>query len=236
MQYYRRKICRFSKERLTKGIFIMFTKKLLIILSLTSVIFLSACNQTAPVSGSQTAPPAKETASETMPAQTPDSSGITTPPEKTDTSAEIIKSGEPSDTSDMTKTYSCAYDINSDGITDNISLYINAQKDKNGILMLEDSNRWILEINDGISAYTLFDENISNGSLYAEISEYYIGDNAIPTLSLIKSSGTGLIITNYTYNKEAEGFAKTEVFSTDSLASGGINKISSSIPEPGAID
>lgn len=215
-----------------KDFSIMFNarKFLVILLSLALSASLTACEKSSPAPTG--AAPTETVPTETAASQTPDISETAEPEQN----VQIIKSAEAADVSGMTKTYSTAYDINSDGVEDNISLYINAQKDKNGILMLEDSHRWTLIVTDGILSYTLFDSVVSNGSLYAEISEYYKDNNALPTISLIKSSGTGLSIINYTYNKDAEGFEKTEVFTTDSLSPDGINKISSSIPEPEAVN
>ncbi|MCH5186583.1 MAG: hypothetical protein J1F64_10760 [Oscillospiraceae bacterium] len=186
---------------------------------------------------------------EIKPSNTPEATDLSSTPAQTEyipeesagpadenKSGSVIKPGDKTDLSGMTKTYSGSFDFNSDDIIDNVSLYIDAQKDENGILMLEDSNKWTLVVSDGITSYTLFDSTVSHGSLYVEISEYYKNDTAIPTLSLIKDSGAGLSITNYTYNKNAGGFDKSEVFSTDSLSDGGINKISSSLPDPEAVN
>lgn len=207
--------------------------KITVILSLILMLVLSGCQpaeETSKTLSPDISPsPAIESS---QPEQLPENTPVQSEPAKQD----IITGTEQPDRSDMTKTYSAAYDINSDGIEENISLYIGAQTDKHGILMLEDSNRWIFEVSDGLSAYTLYDSNISHGALYAEISEYYGEDGGeIPVLSLIKSTGAGLNITNYTYNKDGGGFMKSEIFSTDKLSSGGINRISSSIPEPEAL-
>lgn len=215
----------------------MYAKKILAILSLAAVLLLSACENAAETSKNITpteTPVQTSDSSRPAPEETP--APENTPAENASGSSGIITGGEPADRAGMTKTYSAAYDINSDGIEENISLYIGAETDKNGILMLEDSNRWIFEVNDGISSYTLFDSNISHGSLYAEISEYYGADGGeIPVLSLIKSTGAGLNITNYTYNKDGGGFLKSEIFSTDTLSPNGVNRISSSLPEPEAL-
>lgn len=216
---------------------IMSAKKILTISSLallTAALSLSSCRQTAETSGHITPEPTvvSETAVPLDEKNTPEAEK--TPGTKADQGG-VITGTEPEDRTDWTKTYSAAYDIDGDGPEENISLYINAATDENGILMPEDSNRWIFEVNDGISIYKLFDSEISNGSLYAEISEYYDNDGEYPVLSLIKSTGAGLNIINYTYNKDAGGFEKSEVFSTDALSSGGINRISSSIPEPEAL-
>ncbi len=149
---------------------------------------------------------------------------------------EIIEKGKNAETAGMTKTFSSEYDINDDGITDNISLYVDAQKDENGILMMEDSHKWVLEVTDGITTYTLYSGTISNGAAYAEIAEYYSGDETLPTISMINSSSACLSVTNYTYNKETQKFIKKTMFSSDKLSDAGINMIASSVPDPEAVE
>lgn len=196
-------------------------KTLVYISALMLVMGLSSCDSTTPTSTEPTNEP---------PVQT---EAVKETEKKADT--KVIKAGKTEDTSVMTKVFSHSKDVNSDGISDNISLYCSAGANEERELLLDDINKWVLEVTDGINEYTLYKEDISNGNVYAEVAEYYKDGVSIPVISVIKSSNMGLSITNYTYNKSDEGFVEEKIFTTDDLSEGGINKSASSIAEPVAI-
>jgi len=212
-------------------------KRLYIVMVILSMLMLSSCEDTVQTSTESTdAPietktPATIAATEAVVIQSTEEAVK----KDDDKEMEIILSGESNPKDGYAKTFSNACDVTGDGIKDNVSLYVKAESDEDGVLLFEDSQEWFLEVSDGISAYTLYKGEISHGNAYAEISEYYIGEKAVPVISFIKSSGTGLSVTNYTYNNDKKGFEKDDVFTTDKLCDGGVNKIASSLPEVKAI-
>ncbi len=115
---------------------------------------------------------------------------------------------------------SCNYDITGDGVNDLITLYTSAESDDKGILW-DDSQSWILEVSDGESGYyTILNTQISNGSVYYEVSELSGGERSI---IVYITSGAGTDITQYVFGRS--GFEETNVYSAD-----GINRVHSSIP------
>lgn len=208
-------------------------KKLYITAAVAAMLMLSGCNNSVTTSGTNVQTPEATTVAETQKADEATKAPETDKEEKSD--KEIIPAGESNSKDGFVKTFSNAYDVTGDGIKDNISLYVKAESDQDGTLLTEDSHEWFLEVSDGVSTYTLYKGKISLGNAYAEISEYYEGEKAVPVISLIRSSQMGLSVTNYVYNNEKKGFEKDDVFTTDKLSSDGVNKIASSLPEAKAI-
>lgn len=131
-------------------------------------------------------------------------------------------------TDDFSKIRSCEYDLNSDGKSDTITLYSNAQTDSSGKIMWDDFHQWLLEaeISSG-GFYTLFDSPISTGQLYFEVSEIY-NDEVLPSVVTFLTTGSSLDIERFIF--DGENFIKTTVYSTEDISTGGINRIYSSIP------
>lgn len=146
--------------------------------------------------------------------------------------AVTIKAGETSKIGEnWSKIGAYGYDIDSDGIEENIHLYTSAQTDKKGNIIWDDGHEWVLEVTDGIETFTLFDEYVKLGNVYFEVSDYYDADgNEIPTIVLIKSSSASFSVTKYTFNSEKNVFVEDVVLSSDSDSVGGINQRYTSLP------
>ena len=76
----------------------------------------------------------------------------------------------------------------SSNTTDNgaLTLYTSAQKDGDEFIW-DDSQKWVLEVSDGNGGYyTLFDQNVSNGSVYYDVAE---NDNGTKNINVYVFTG-----------------------------------------------
>lgn len=86
----------------------------------------------------------------------------------------------------------------SSNTTDNgaLTLYTSAQKDGDEFIW-DDSQKWVLEVSDGNGGYyTLFDQNVSNGSVYYDVAE---NDNGTKNINVYVFTGAGTTIKQYTH-------------------------------------
>ena len=118
------------------------------------------------------------------------------------------------------------HDVISDGNTDIISLRTSAQRE-DGELLLDDSQEWALTVQTLDGIYPLYREH-THGTLYMDVSEFYMGIEAVPVITLYILTGAGTEIRQYRY-RDGE-FYETTVYSTQNEADGGINRIYTSIP------
>lgn len=128
----------------------------------------------------------------------------------------------------MNKIRSAEYDFDADGNTDVVSLYANVEKDEEGKYIWDDFHQWLLEVEMGNGDfYKLFENPISLGQLYFDVSEIY-NDEVMPVVTIFMTSGSGLEI--YQASFEGRNFIERKIYSTEDISTGGINKIYSSIP------
>ncbi len=128
----------------------------------------------------------------------------------------------------MNKIRSAEYDFDADGNADMVSLYANVEKDEEGKYIWDDFHRWLLEVEMGNGEfYKLFDNQISLGQLYFDVSEVY-NDEVMPVVTIFMTSGSGLEI--YQVSFEGQDFIERKIYSSEDISTGGINKIYSSIP------
>lgn len=122
-------------------------------------------------------------------------------------------------------------DVNDDGNEDEITLYINSNKDTDGELIKNDNNEWILIVNDSFNNeyYTLFDKNIQVGDLYFQVVDFFEEDGPETSILLYKITGTEIEITSFDFEKD-KGFAVSEIYNTSEISEKGINLKYSSIP------
>lgn len=110
----------------------------------------------------------------------------------------------------------------SSNTTDNgaLTLYTSAQKDGDGFIW-DDSQKWVLEVSDGNGGYyTLFDQNVSNGSVYYEVTET---ENGTKNINVYVFTGVGTTIKQYT--RTETGFSEKSVYE-----SGAVNRVFTTIP------
>lgn len=110
----------------------------------------------------------------------------------------------------------------SSNTTDNgaLTLYTSAQKDGDEFIW-DDSQKWVLEVSDGNGGYyTLFDQNVSNGSVYYDVTET---DNGAKNINVYVFTGAGTTIKQYT--RTETGFSEKSVYE-----SGAVNRVFTTIP------
>lgn len=194
-------------------------KKIILLGSLFTLLCISACtkqdNPTATATPEVTPTPASTAAA--TPAPTPSGKKIT--------ASEKSSIGEK-----WSKVGGYGYDMDNDGVEENITLSTSAQSSKKGDIMWDDAQQWVLEVSDGIETFTLFNENVHNGNVYIDVADYYKGDQTIPTISLIKSTGATFSVITYQYNSADNTFTEKVVLNSDDESDGGINQLYSSIP------
>lgn len=122
-------------------------------------------------------------------------------------------------------------DVNNDGNEDEITLYINSNKDADGELIKNDNNEWILLVNDvsNNEYYTLFDKNIQVGDLYFQVVDFFEEEGPETKILLYRITGTEIEITSFDYEQD-KGFAIGKIYNTSELSRKGINLKYSSIP------
>ena len=107
-----------------------------------------------------------------------------------------------------------------DGLNGTVTLSTSAQTYE-GEIVWDDGQEWALEVSDANGGYyTLFDEYISNGSVYFEILENADGNRVINAYII---TGAGVSIRQYSY---ADGeFTQNMLYE-----SGAVNRLYSSVP------
>lgn len=122
------------------------------------------------------------------------------------------------------------YTTEFDGIDEDVEvkLYTSAQRDKMGNLMWDDSQNWVLTVEDSDGVYMLYNERI-NGQAYMKVMKSY-NDNSEETLiNLHIYANTHNTIMEYSFNGEA--FEERIRYTTDEISKQGISELYSSIPQ-----
>lgn len=146
--------------------------------------------------------------------------------------AEIIKATEISaDVLGWNEVCSYTGDLDGDGADEKITLVTSAERDRDGKFLWNDGQNWALYIDDREEAYLLFNQYLSAGYPYFEVSDYYMKDGAERQIKLIVSSGASFSVSNYGFSKADGGYVKTVVYDTSNVTEGGINRIFSSLPD-----
>lgn len=182
-------------------------KKYSIILAFVLILMLAGCDGNEPV----------------VPTLSP--SPIATEPAKPkETKIEI---GEPDPAvADWTILGEAEHDVSGDGNPDMITLRTSAIREE-GELLLDDKQEWILSVETADGAYHLYRGN-PHGTPYMEVSEFYVGDETIPVITLYLLTSADTQIRQYTWR--AGAFYETVAYSAGEVADGGISRIYSSIP------
>jgi hypothetical protein len=102
-----------------------------------------------------------------------------------------------------------------------LTLSTSAQK-INDEIVWDDSQKWVVEVSDGNGGYyTLYDQNVSNGSVYCDVVKK---DNDDKMINVYTMTGAGTTITQYVYSDGA--FEEKEVYN-----SGTVNRVVTTVPE-----
>ncbi len=149
-----------------------------------------------------------------------------------ETKNEIIKAGEiPKDVLGWNEVSSYVGDIDGDGADEKIILITSADRDTDGEFLWNDGQNWALYVDDREEDFLLYNQYLSTGYPYFEISDYYMKDGAEPKIKLVVSTGASFAVTNYEFSKADNGYVKTVIYDTAKVTEGGINRRFSSFPE-----
>ncbi len=145
--------------------------------------------------------------------------------------AEIIKPAEiPADVFSWNVASDFTGDLDGDGTNEKIVLVTSAERDKDGEFFWNDGQQWALYI-DGKEDYLLYNQYLSTGFPYFEVSDYYMKDGTKTQIKLIVSTGASFSVSNYGFSESDGGYAKAVIYDTANVTEGGINRIFSSLPD-----
>lgn len=171
-------------------------RKIIALSSICAMLLLSACQagtQTPSPSPSPSVTPAQVTPSPS-PTANPDTYVNATNKSATQSGWSTVKSFK--------------HDMDGDGTSEVISLTTSAEKDGKGAIMLDDTQKWALEMKDGSEYFTLYSGNLTNGIPYFEVyQDVNIEKNYV---RLIISSGTEFEVKDYEFTADKRGFKEVE--------------------------
>ena len=126
-----------------------------------------------------------------------------------------------SDTSAVDESWSQVSSSENTESGETLTLYTSAEKDGDEFLW-DDSNKWVLELSDGKGGYyTLYDQRVTNGSVYFDVVERDNGDKLVYLYTI---TGAGVSVNQYT--RTDTGFTEKNVFN-----SGAVNRTFTSVPQ-----
>ena len=144
---------------------------------------------------------------------------------------EIIKPAKiPADVLDWNEASKFVSDIDGDGENERIILVTSAERDRDGEFFWNDGQNWALYI-DGKEDYLLYNQYLSTGFPYFEVSDYYMKDGTKTQIKLIVSTGASFSVSNYGFSASDGGYVKTVIYDTSNVTEGGINRIFSSLSD-----
>lgn len=145
---------------------------------------------------------------------------------------EVKAQSLPASVADMIEVTSYVGDTDADGIDEKIVLATSAERNVKGEFLWNDGQNWALYVEDGQDGtYVLLNEYVQAGNVYFDVSDYYLKDGAKPVILVTVSTGAGLSIKKYAFEKERTAYIEEIVFDTKNVTEGGINRRFSSIPE-----
>ena len=108
-----------------------------------------------------------------------------------------------------------AADLDADNQEEQIELFTSAQRDSKGNIMWDDGQKWLLLVKDGADYYPLFQEYVQLGSVYFTVAGY--DNNPVPKVTVLVSTGAGIILTNYAYEPDKKGFKVEPVYDSKAI-------------------
>lgn len=117
------------------------------------------------------------------------------------------------DTKSMTKLDEFSYDVDADGSEEMIQLYIAAERDEKGELMLDDGQNWLLTVLDGGNAYPLLSEYVQLGSVYFSVSNNGEGEGS--HINVIIQTGASFSLRSYSFDNDKGGFVGGTVYRSE---------------------
>ena len=111
-------------------------------------------------------------------------------------------------------------DLTGDSLPDKLTIYTSAES-MDGEIIWDDGQSWVAEIEDAQGGYyALMSSYVSNGCVYAEVSENAEREKSV---TLIITNGSGLSLRRYVYS--SSGFMENRI-----IEDAGANLLYSSVP------
>ncbi len=125
----------------------------------------------------------------------------------------IFASDKKISTENLTLLDSYSVDVNKDGLEDVIEMYTSAMRNSNGEMMWDDGQNWLLIVKEKDHVYVLFEGYVQLGTIkYRVFTE---GEQNIFHLLAIRTGSAEMVITDYIYNKEDNGFEQKVIYNPD---------------------
>lgn len=122
-------------------------------------------------------------------------------------------------------------DVDADGTDERTVISTGAERAKNGEFLWNDGQDWAVFVEDTNGVYMLLDKFVQAGSVYFDVSDYYMKDGAQPKILVTETTSAGLIIKTYTYSETENGYVEETIYDTGAVTEAGINKRFTSFPE-----
>jgi hypothetical protein len=104
-------------------------------------------------------------------------------------------------------------DLDMDLKEDYLGLYTTAERDKQGTLMWDDGQNWLLLVQSGDKFYPLYFEYVQLGSVYFTVSKY--SEDTTTIVTAIVPTGSNLKLINYKYDKDKQGFVEESIYNSE---------------------
>ena len=117
---------------------------------------------------------------------------------------------DPRQDTSWTKIEEFNVDLDRDNKEDTLGLYTTAERDKQGNLMWDDGQKWLLLVQSEDEFYPLLFEYVQLGSVYFTVSKDSV--ETITKVTVIVSTGTNLKMVSYSYDKDKRGFTEEPIY------------------------
>lgn len=131
---------------------------------------------------------------------------------KTETKLIRETTNDPRLNTSWTKIKEFNVDLDRDSKEDNIGLYTTAERDKQGNLMWDDGQKWLLLVQSGDKFYSLLSEYVQLGSVYFTVSKY--SEDTVMKVTVIVPTGTNLKMLSYSFDKNQQGFIEEPIYNS----------------------
>lgn len=131
---------------------------------------------------------------------------------------------DPEETIKATENFSLEYltllqqaplDIDGDEQAEKIELYTSAQRGKDGKMMWDDGQRWVLLVRDSGKDFPLFDGYVQLGNL--QFWAYTSGEKGDFEICTVQPGSANFIVTRYNFVKEQQHFTKKVIYNPDNV-------------------
>lgn len=106
-----------------------------------------------------------------------------------------------------------SFDLDGDDNEEKISLYTAAERDKDGQMMWDDGQNWLLFVQDEEAYYPLFEQYVQLGETYFTVSEK---PDEMPLIAVVTVTNFNLSVINYRYDTVQHAYVEEAAFNTQS--------------------